>query len=275
MTTSGSKVLWVSILGLFFLALASAGNAQLANIDKLGEQCAKQLKSFKPRMVAVADLAASEEAVPLQGHYFSAFLTYSIQYHGKKLPVISHADFDTEVKHDNVSPNSFVSGDAVAALRERIPEDILVIGTVTRDAQAYALSVSAVRVSNGETLFSRSTTFTRTEFMDSLTEPFPPRLNSPIFRAGVMGVGTPKCVHCPDPSYSEYARRDKIQGTCVFNVLISPEGRAVRLQPVRLIGDGLDEEALRVIKTWEFKPATKEGKPVYVIVPIEVTFRLF
>jgi TonB family protein len=270
------KMFRLGALGLLFLFVAPVGRSQFANLDKLGEQFAKQLKPFKPKMVAVADLSALEGAIPDQGHYFSAFLTNSIQYYAKKLPVLGHAEFDTDLKRDSVPATSFVSADAVSALHARIPEDFLVIGNIKRDVQTYTVNLSAVRASSGKILFSESTTFPRTEFMDSWGEPFPPELDSAIFRAGVSGIGTPSCIHCPDPSYNDYARRDKIQGNCVFNVLISSEGNAVRLQPVRLVGDGLDEEAFRTVKTWKFKPATdKEGAPVYVIVPVEVTFRLF
>jgi TonB family protein len=270
------KLIRLAILVSIFLPLASPGNAQLANIDKLGEEFAKQLKSFKPKMVAVADLAASGEDLRAQGHEFSAFLSSSIQHHGKKLPILDHPNFDADLKHDNVSLDAFVSGDATSALHGKIPEDILVIGAIVRNAQVYSLTFSAIRVSSGETLFSKGTTFARTEFIDSLTEPFPPQFDHPIFLGGHGGIGAPTCISCPDPQYNDYARRDRIQGTSVFNVLVSPEGRAVRLQPVRLIGEGLDEEAFKIIKTWRFKPAiNKEGTPVYVIIPIEVTFRLF
>lgn len=171
-------------------------------------------------MVAVADLSASQGTIPDQGHYLSAFFTHVIQHYGKKLPILDHAEFDADLKRDNVPPDSFVSADAVSALRTKIPEDILVIGTIARDAQAYTVSVSAVRSSGGQILFSESTTFPRTEFMDSWSEPFPPKMDNTIFRAGVSGIGTPVCIQCPDPSYNDYGRRDKrrvvVSLTCLY-----------------------------------------------------------
>jgi hypothetical protein len=41
------------------------------------------------------------------------------------------------------------------------------------------------------------------------------------------------------------------------------------------LGGGLDEKAIETVKTWKFKPATREGVPVPVRVVVEVTFRLF
>ncbi len=263
-----------SALALFFLFLAPPGCCQFANLDRVGEQLAKRLKQLKPKMIAVADLSALQGAVPGQGHYFSEFLTHSIQHHGKKLAVLGHADFDSNLERDNLRPDSFVSPDSVMALHGKIPEEMLIIGTITRDASAYSFSISAVRVSTGETLFSQSATFSRTEFIDSMTEPFPPKSDIQVYRSGVSGIGAPLCIHCPQPYYNDYARRDSIQGTCVFDVLISPEGRVMRLRPIKLLGDGLDEQAYNAIKTWKFKPATLNGEPVTVMVYVEIAFYL-
>ena len=48
------------------------------------------------------------------------------------------------------------------------------------------------------------------------------------------------------------------------------------LRPEKLAGHGLDEQAFNAIKQWRFAPATSttDGKPVAIIVPVEVTFRL-
>jgi protein TonB len=37
---------------------------------------------------------------------------------------------------------------------------------------------------------------------------------------------------------------------------------------------GLDEEAMRVAREWRFRPATYQGKPVAMLVLIEMEFRL-
>jgi protein TonB len=37
---------------------------------------------------------------------------------------------------------------------------------------------------------------------------------------------------------------------------------------------GLDQEAIAAAKKWKFKPGTRQGKPVPVLVTIELTFTL-
>ena len=46
------------------------------------------------------------------------------------------------------------------------------------------------------------------------------------------------------------------------------------IKVVRPLGLGLDEKAIEAIKKWRFRPGVKNGKPVAVLVTIEVNFRL-
>jgi len=95
------------------------------------------------------------------------------------------------------------------------------------------------------------------------------------YRPGTGGVGYPSCVYCPDPKYSEEARKAKYQGTVVLQAVITPDGRATEIQVVKGPGLGLEEKAVEAVRQWRFKPAMGPGgKPVPTIVPIEVTFRL-
>ena len=96
------------------------------------------------------------------------------------------------------------------------------------------------------------------------------------FRAGVNGVGVPVCLYCPTPQYSDEARKAKYQGTVVLQVTITPDGRAINISVVKGPGLGLEEKAIEAVKGWKFKPAAgPDGHIVPVIVPIEVTFRLY
>ena len=96
------------------------------------------------------------------------------------------------------------------------------------------------------------------------------------FRAGVNGVGVPECIYCPPPLYSDDARKAKYMGSVVLQVTVTADGRAVNISIVKDPGMGLGEKAVESVRTWRFRPAAgPNGKIVPVIVPIEVTFRLY
>ena len=95
-----------------------------------------------------------------------------------------------------------------------------------------------------------------------------------VFRVG-GGVSAPKVIYQPDPEYSEEARKAKYQGVCVLWLVVGPDGRPHDIRPARTLGLGLDEKAIEAVKTWRFEPAYKDGKPVAVMINVEVSFRLY
>lgn len=96
-----------------------------------------------------------------------------------------------------------------------------------------------------------------------------------VFRIG-GSVSAPVCIYCPDPEYSEEARKAKYQGVIVLWVIVGAEGRVLgeTIRIAKSLGMGLDEQAVRAVQQWRFKPAQRFGKPVPVQMVVEVNFRL-
>jgi len=102
-----------------------------------------------------------------------------------------------------------------------------------------------------------------------------PTLLDGAYVAGVGGIGFPKCLSCPDPSYSDQARAAKVSGTVVLHLIVTAQGHAENIQIKRSLGYGLDEQAVEAVANWLLKPAVgPEGKPVPVWTNIEVTFKI-
>ena len=53
------------------------------------------------------------------------------------------------------------------------------------------------------------------------------------------------------------------------------EGRVGNIRLVKSPDQSLSEKAIEAVKEWRFKPATKDGVPLTVMVPIEVGFHLY
>jgi periplasmic protein TonB len=88
------------------------------------------------------------------------------------------------------------------------------------------------------------------------------------------GVSPPRAIYHPEPEYSEEARRVHFQGVVSLLIVVEPDGRASHLRVMRSLGMGLDEKALEAVRTWRFEPGTKEGRPVPVLMEVEVDFRI-
>src|SRR5271163_739467 len=70
-----------------------------------------------------------------------------------------------------------------------------------------------------------------------------PATDADVYRVG-GGVTAPRPIYHPDPEYSEEARREKFQGTCVLWLVVSPEGLPRHIKVARTLGLGLDEKAI-------------------------------
>lgn len=79
----------------------------------------------------------------------------------------------------------------------------------------------------------------------------------------------------PEPAYSEKAREARLQGAVVLWLIVGAHGDVEEAAIAKPLGLGLDESALRTIRTWMFKPATLKGAPTRVRLIVEMSFRLF
>jgi TonB family protein len=82
-------------------------------------------------------------------------------------------------------------------------------------------------------------------------------------------------IHTSEPKYTVPARDARIQGTVDTLVLVNVQGEVESVSVVRPLGMGLDDEAVKVIKTWKFKPATCDGVPIPQKVGVVTRFRIF
>jgi TonB family protein len=78
----------------------------------------------------------------------------------------------------------------------------------------------------------------------------------------------------PKPGYTEEARKMKIEGDVVLQVRFTAEGQVEVLRVVSGLGYGLDQLAQDAARRIQFKPPTRDGRPVDEVTMIHVTFQL-
>jgi TonB family protein len=105
------------------------------------------------------------------------------------------------------------------------------------------------------------------------TVPNPGEQDKPPEPAG-NGATAPVVVSRTEPSYTDEARRQHIQGTVTLDVAIDAEGNPKVVRVAQGLGYGLDENAKAAVEQWKFKPGTFNGKPVAVAVKIAISFYL-
>jgi periplasmic protein TonB len=84
------------------------------------------------------------------------------------------------------------------------------------------------------------------------------------------------CLYCPEPPYTEEARKNKLQGQMLLQVFVGEDGKAKQVRILRSLGMGLDESTERAVYGWRFAPARDAAKrPVATWITIETRFQLF
>jgi TonB family protein len=96
-----------------------------------------------------------------------------------------------------------------------------------------------------------------------------------VYRAG-NGVSAPTVVRQVTAEYPLAAMREKIQGIVVVEGVVKTDGTMSDVRVVKSLDStyGLDDEAVRTAKQWRFTPGTLAGRPVAVLVTIEIQFKL-
>lgn len=89
------------------------------------------------------------------------------------------------------------------------------------------------------------------------------------------GVSAPVPIFSPEPAYSEEARKAKFGGIVTLWIVVDARGLVRNVKVAKSLGMGLDEEAVKTVTTWRFKPGMRQGVPVPVRAQVEVSFRLF
>jgi TonB family protein len=93
------------------------------------------------------------------------------------------------------------------------------------------------------------------------------------FPQNTPGVSPPTLIEKHEPQYSEAARQARLDGSVELSIVVDETGEPRDLRVTRSLGLGLDEEAIKAVRTWRFRPGTKDGKPVSVIATVQVNFR--
>lgn len=97
----------------------------------------------------------------------------------------------------------------------------------------------------------------------------PYKLNDP-------GVVAPVVIKDVKPRYPDEAKEKRIQGVVQLEGVVLEDGTVGDIRVTKSLDQtyGLDQAAVAALKQWEFKPGQKDGKPVKVLVAVEMSFTL-
>jgi TonB family protein len=84
----------------------------------------------------------------------------------------------------------------------------------------------------------------------------------------------PVLLNRPRPAYTEEARKNKIQGSVLVEVLIGADGAVKKVVVIRGLSNGLTENAIQAAYQLRFRPAMRNGQPVSFKRKVTLDFNL-
>jgi periplasmic protein TonB len=94
------------------------------------------------------------------------------------------------------------------------------------------------------------------------------------YKVGEEGVKAPAITREVKPTYTQGAMQRQVQGSVELEAVVLADGNVGDVTVKKSLDPELDEQAVNATKEWKFRPGTKDGKAVDVLVQIELTFKL-
>ncbi|HHN74104.1 MAG TPA: energy transducer TonB [Acidobacteria bacterium] len=108
-------------------------------------------------------------------------------------------------------------------------------------------------------------------------EPEPPPATGPLM-PGIGGVTDPELIPETkvEPEFPELARRARIQGKVILQVVVRRDGTVGDIQVFKepAANLGFSEAAINAVSQWRYHPARQNGKPVDVFITVVVNFTI-
>jgi TonB family protein len=296
MLVFNSHMFFLRVFASFVLASSTLGQSaapyesELSTFaDRLAHEIELPRKHAPSLKILVLDFTNQRGMANVLGERMSERLSDLLTERLGAEHVVAKKQFRAALLSAGISPFDMQNNDVAFWNAKKAGSNLIVFGQLHSSATETTLTVQLVRVSDKKELSTVSTDLTLAEETRSLVDKFPawrfdPQVLVPcLVTTGdavaalykTAGVSTPKCIHCPQPPYTDEARKAHQQGTVRFDVIIDEQGR-VSAATLTLGDDyGLATQAMSALKNWRFEPAAKDGKPVRVCIQIETTFHLY
>jgi protein TonB len=102
----------------------------------------------------------------------------------------------------------------------------------------------------------------------------PPAPQEGPIRVGFGQMKEPKKLVDTKPVYPETARRARLQGVVILEIIVDKQGSVRSWKVLRPLSLGLTEAAIEAVKQWKYEPPMYNGRPVEVLITVTMRFSL-
>lgn len=246
-------------------------------LKRSAEGVAQNIANFKLQRLYVPDFLGSDAARTDRGAYLAAvFAKFLAEYAGKRFEVVDRSIVQRSYESLNLTAHDLQEREVLTRLGVDSGADAILWGRISQTAKEIIIDLSLSEARSGKVLYSLQYQQPRTLQFEALFPAESDPSGRVFYFSGFDGVGVPKPIHSPPPSYTDEARRRKLNGTVLLSAVITMQGKVERVRLVQSLEPSLDQASIDIIRTWKISPAKDAaGKPVPIRAPIETTFRLY
>ncbi len=259
--------------------------------DDLARELIEKLSDVDKKGILVTDLESPTGQVGPFGAWLADQLSLSLAAQGKTIEIFDRSKLGAALEARHLpSPSQSDTNNAVA-VGKSIGATTVVVGSYGAAENGIGVTLAAFRVSEfgvaQSTKFMIGMVFGKIPLspeagahlivpLDSL------RPKDGVYRSGFGGVSIPACLKCP-LNVAMHVPDVDIQGmllahpkgaTVRLQFIVTKEGRTRNITVVQPVGYGFDQQYVKMVENWEFKPAVDADKqPVAASYPFHFDFK--
>jgi TonB family protein len=268
---------------------SARGELYRGQIHALAARLLKRAEKAKCRVdsctILVENFAMPSGSTSRLGMQLADSVAAELAGQGRGIQIVDRSRLQDYLVREHIPSAALKDREAARWLATELHANVALVGTIEELGGNYSLLTELLNVSSDKTGPQEAMTIATPEPEKAFApfEPYDaerpgqkaPAGAPPFVRSGANGASVPSCMYCPPPQYSNAARKVKFMGTVILDVTVTEDGRAANIRVLKGMPFGLNEQAIRAVNGWTFKPANSGDKPVAVRVPIETTFRLY
>lgn len=237
---------------------------------------AKEIEQAQFHKVYVADFLDASGVRTEKGCYFASDFSTKLAKDAGHFEVVNRLQAQKQLNELHISARDLQQPETLSKAAQVLGADAVLVGTAKVTATDADLLFSLRDAASGKEVSA----FEYHEKLRPLFEADFPAVEVEsdhlFYFPNLDGVSNPKCIYCPNPSYTDKARANKYQGSVLLSVLVDEKGAIRDMRVVQDPGYGLAQKAIDSLKKWHMEPSRDpQGNSVAVRVAIETVFRLF
>lgn len=242
---------------------------------KAVQSLAKEIEVRQFHKIYVPDFLDPSGTRTEKGCFFASAFSTDLAKAAHNFEVVNRIQAQKQLNELHISAQDLLQPEMLARATQALGADAALVGTATITAKDANLRLFLREAASGREVHAM-------DYHEELKPAF--EVNFPavevesshiFYFPNLDGVSSPKCIHCPNPDYTDEARRQKLSGNVILSLSLDEKGAITNVRVVTNSDDSLTQKAVDILKKWRMEPSHDvNGNPVPVRVAVEIVFRL-